>query len=216
MLTHKKAIFFDFDGTLVDSLMDVYTSINHVLKAQNFTPLSLECIKTLVGPDLRGTLSNAVNQPAFNFDTFIQAYITYYKQHCTDTTRLFDGATTVLNTLVNSGKKLFILTNKPEPQTRLIATKLNIHHYIQKIIGPDTYACPKPDPIGIEKMRQEYAYTKEDCVMIGDTSTDCQTAKNADITSISITHGYASIQSLKEANTDKMIHHLNELIGESK
>ncbi len=212
ILRDKKHIFFDFDGTLVDSLNDVSTSINNSLIELGFEELSPTVIQSLVGPDLRDTLTTAVNHRSFDFDTFIPVYVEDYYHNCVKTTVLYDDVINILQVLKERKKTLYILTNKPVKQTTQIARSLKIVDYFEEIIGPDTYDKAKPDPIGIISTQKKCGLHAKDMVMIGDTEIDILTAKNANIDSVAVSYGYREKEVLNEYSPTFMINKLKELI----
>ena len=80
ILTDKKCIIFDLDGTLIDSVQDVYESINYALRKIGYDELSKEKVLELIGPDLQSSLNSMYKDNGFNFNTFINT--TFYNQCC--------------------------------------------------------------------------------------------------------------------------------------
>ena len=122
-------------------------AINKALIALNFEPLKTIAVKALIGPDLRESLSQLINDSSFSYDKFEPIFATYYAQNNTQKRgciHMLSG----IKQLVQHNKNLFILTNKPSYQAIQICKRLSISQYMLEIIGPDTYE-PKPSPKAI-------------------------------------------------------------------
>ncbi len=213
MLFHKNIFIFDLDGTLINSIQDVRDSINLALKRYGFKPLSWTAIKSLVGPDLKGTITQHVNDKRFEFELFEKEFVKIYKQKKCETTELYPGVLDTLKYLYEKNKIIYVLTNKPENQSTDIINLLGISKYIKKIIGPDTYKSPKPNPIGVYKIKESQNCNDEDMILIGDTEVDIETAKNANITSIAVTYGYRSKTELSQMQPDYFIENIKEIVS---
>ena len=178
----------------------------------NFDPLETIKIKTLIGPDLKASLTNLIDNPAFKFSHFEPLFQHNYTNANLNKTALYPTVMETLTTLSKQNKNIFVLTNKPEAQAIKICTQLNISQFMLEIIGPDTYE-PKPSPKAIYNIITHYNLDKEKMVMIGDTEIDIQTSKAANIASISVTYGYRNKEELSPLNPTYIIDSLIEIFN---
>lgn len=196
-----KLIIFDLDGTLVDSIHDIYAALQACCNHFNISNIPKTSIRQFVGPGAEELIKATIKGTSISLNSFYDKFREIYRHDFISQTQLFPGLKNLLNTL-KTHYKLAILTNKPEDASRFLLQNLKIDHLFEKIIGPDTYNSAKPDPGGLLKLLETIPCKKESCLFIGDTSVDIYTAKNAKVPSMAITHGYGSTESLKEAKPD--------------
>lgn len=212
ILTDKKCIIFDLDGTLIDSVQDVYESINYALRKIGYDELSKEKVLELIGPDLQSSLNSMYKDNGFNFNTFINYYRESYETSSTKSTKLFSNCKELLKKCEEFNITLAILTNKPEKQAVDILKELNIYHYFKMVVGPDTYNIAKPQPEGLLNTLKLLNIKKEDAIMIGDTEIDILTCQNASLESIGILHGYRTRKELEKYQPTHIVKDFEELL----
>jgi phosphoglycolate phosphatase len=211
MLSTKRAVIFDCDGTLIHSLEDVYFCINQALARINCAPLPKETIRKLVGPDLVKTIGYEVAESHFNFDEFIKHYVEIYKSKAVLNTTVFPGVEETLMRLKNDNFVLSVYSNKPASQSTPILQNLQIAHYFDDIIGPDTFGVAKPDPEGILYVQRKYDFESKQTLFVGDTLTDIHTANNASVDCVSVSYGYQSREELSKHNDFHVINNILEI-----
>jgi len=200
MLSTKRCVIFDCDGTLIHSLEDVYTCINQALARINCAALEKETIRKLVGPDLVKTIGYEVQEAHFTFDEFIKHYVDIYNKQSVINTELFPGIKECLDKLKNDDYILAVYSNKPASQSSPILTELQVAQYFDEIIGPDTFGVAKPDPEGILFTQRKYDIDTAQTLFVGDTLTDIHTANNAGVDCVSVSYGYQHRDELSKHN----------------
>lgn len=203
---------FDLDGTLVDSLADLSLSVNWILAREGFPPVSDETVRRAVGNGARNLLARCFAAAASSpggagrtvpddaaMDRILGEYRAQYDAHCADHTALYPGMREWLEGLAARGRSLAVLTNKPENATRLLLRALGIERFFSVIAGPESFGALKPDPAGLEAIMQAAGAERKDTVMVGDSSVDVETARNAGIAVCAISGGLGDEAALREA-----------------
>jgi len=211
---------FDLDGTLVDSLEDLTLSINWILQKYKFSVIDRETVRLAVGNGAkklllrsfqasarlsRKNISEKVALSPEALDEALILYHEYYNAHCTQHTQLYCGIREWLENLSLRECKLSVLTNKPEIETRQMLCNLGIIDFFKVIVGPETYNVYKPDPSGIYGIQKRIGISAEQTVMIGDSSIDIQTARNAGVLACGITGGLGDVGELIASLPDILI-----------
>jgi len=203
---------FDLDGTLVDSLADLSLSVNWILAREGFSSVSDDTVRRAVGNGARNLLARCFAAAAAlpggkgravpdaqAMDRILEAYRAHYDAHCTEHTALYPGMLEWLEGLAAQGRRLAVLTNKPENATRLLLRALGIEGFFAVIAGPESFCALKPDPAGLEAIMKAVGAGRKDAVMVGDSSVDVETARNAGIAVCAITGGLGDEPALREA-----------------
>ena len=184
---------FDLDGTLLDTLGDLATSVNYALRTHGMPEHSIDDVRRFVGNGVRRLMERAVpdgpNNPLFAaaFATFRE----YYMHHSLDTTRPYEGIPETLATLRERGCRLAVVSNKMRKATE----ELCRHFFpdtIEVAIGEDeaTGIRKKPAPDTVFAALNSLHLTKESAVYVGDSDVDIETARNAGIPCISVLWGF--------------------------
>ncbi len=201
-----KLLVFDLDGTLIDSAQDLCNSVNAALREFDLGPLPDPAIAGFVGNGapmlMRRALALAANIALEQVDEalFAKAYaffLQYYREHKLDFTYAYEGVLDALKALrelhdAPGGPQriMAVLTNKPVRPARGICEGLGLADYFLHIYGGDSFSLKKPDPLGLRSLMNETGATSEETVMIGDSSVDVETARNAGAWSIGCAFGF--------------------------
>ncbi len=190
-------VFFDLDGTLIDTAADLAAAMNHALALRGFAPLDTSDVRHLVGRGARAMLARGferhgetLDAPAM--DDALAAFLEHYRAHIADCSQPFPGAVDVLHTLGAAGARLAICTNKREALARMLLDALDLSRLFDTIVGGDTAAAPKPDaaPVRLCADRLGVSPLGEKSVFIGDSATDIQACLNAGAPCLLATFGY--------------------------
>lgn len=194
-----KCVIFDLDGTLLDTLDDLTDSVNQALSAFHFPARTKEEVRNFVGNGIGKLIERAVPHET-NRETVKAVYdyfCDYYKEHCQDKTRPYDGIETMLDDLKKQGYKLAIVSNKAD----FAVKELNacfFEKWIPVAIGERQGVARKPAPDTVIEAMKELHMQKEDCIYVGDSDVDIKTAENAGLPCISVTWGFRDAAFLKE------------------
>jgi phosphoglycolate phosphatase len=214
MITYSTYIF-DLDGTLLDTLGDLASSVNYALRMHNMPEHSLEDIRRFVGNGVRKLMERAVPQGAQNpcFDEAFATFRQYYMQHSLDTTRPYTGITETLEALKARGCHLAVVSNK-----MMAATQALCSHFF-----PDTIEVAigeheaegirkKPAPDTVIAALKALGVGKEQAVYVGDSDVDIETARNSGMPCISVLWGFRDRDFLKQNGAETFISAPSELL----
>lgn len=188
-----RAVVFDLDGTLIDSLPDIATAVNHVLAIRGLAVLPPAQVEGMIGDGAKVLLTRAFavhDRVADEADMAV--FMEYYTAHGTDETRPYPGMEEALATLRAAGHKLGVCTNKPEVAAREILAQLGLDVYFKVVIGGDSTPYRKPD--GRHLAATLAALGAQEAVMVGDHHNDIAAAAGCGIPAIFAAWGYGHTQ----------------------
>ncbi len=188
-----KALIFDLDGTLLDTLKDLAVSTNHVLENNGYPPHPLEAYNYLVGQGVRHLIEFALPQEAREsrrIDRLVQEFSAYYEGHWDVHTRPYDGIREMLDRLFQTGRPIGILSNKPHNFTVLCVDKMLAGYPFTLVMGHREPFPRKPDPQSALHMARELNLAPREIMFCGDTSIDMQTATRAGMYAVGVTWGF--------------------------
>ena len=196
-----KAVIFDLDGTLLNTLEDLTDAVNHVMRQFNYPEHTIEEIRSFVGNGIKLLIERSLPYGKDNpeFDKVFSEFKSYYTSHCQIKTRPYDGIMELISSLKEQGYKLAIVSNKNQSAV----TELNniyFSDYISTAIGEKEGVRKKPAPDTVIKALSELGISSDDAVYVGDSDVDRETAKNSDMDCISVTWGFRErklLESLK-------------------
>ena len=193
-----RAIVFDLDGTLIDSVPDVRAAMNRVLTSQGHPEISLDQALTLVGEGARAMVEKAMAlggtpAPEARLDDLVADYIGYYRRYPVVHTRIYPGVIAVLDSLAQRGVRLGICTNKPLVMTELVLRTLGLDKYFGGVASGDSVPHRKPDGRHVEHTLKLMGAGKARAVMVGDSETDVAAGKDAGLPVVAVTYGYARV-----------------------
>jgi phosphoglycolate phosphatase len=191
-----KLLIFDLDGTLIDSRRDLVNSVNAALRSLGRDELPSDEIAAMVGdgaPTLvRRALGDTVDEVLLKRG--LEFFLSYYREHKLDYTRLYDGIPEALETLrgANGTRRVMsVLTNKPVNPSRAIVQALGIAEKFASIYGGNSFETKKPDPLGINTILAETGVRADEAVMIGDSAVDILTGRAAGTWTCGVSYGFA-------------------------
>lgn len=194
-----KAVIFDMDGTLLDTLEDLADSLNHTLALHGFPERTLDEVRSFVGNGAQTLVRRALPEASSEetVQMVLNDYRAYYNDHADIKTGPYDGILQVLEELGKRGIAVAIVSNKPDASVK----KLNKTYFGDRIpvaIGESSAVEKKPAPDTVIKAANELGVELRDCIYVGDSDVDIQTAKNCKIPCISVTWGFRGREFLKK------------------
>jgi phosphoglycolate phosphatase len=174
---------FDLDGTLIDSRRDLADSANEMLAGYGAPPLDDDRIAGMVGcgaPTLvkRVMMAAGVDAPV---EDALERFLAAYDARLTHHTRPYDGIPRLLDELQSRSVAMALLTNKPLEQSVRILEAFGLSKYFQWVVGGDGPWPRKPEPDGIRFLMRQAAAAPSETVLVGDSTIDLQTSRNAGV-----------------------------------
>jgi len=206
-----KLILFDLDGTLVDSLSDIASSVNELLEAMGTAALPRAQIQSYVGDGVRKLLERSLSGGSdAELDRAQAAYLAIYRRRLLETTRPYPGVVATLEALYRA-LPLAVLTNKPVMESIRILDGLDLRRYFRAVYGGDSFARKKPDPMGVRFLEEELSAEPRRTLLVGDSTIDYRTARNAGILSCLVRYGLGPWNEAEE-RPDFVVDDLRELV----
>lgn len=207
-----KAVLFDMDGTLLDTLEDLRDSTNHVLRQMGYPERSLEEMRRFVGNGAEMQIRRAVPEGTSEEKIMevLTAYRAYYQDHCQIKTRVYDGLLDMLSELKAKGIKLAVVSNKPDSAVQ----KLSREYFGDRMdfaVGPSDGVRCKPYPDMVEAALRALDAEKKDAVFVGDSEVDVQTGLNAGLPVIAVSWGFRPREVVIAAGAEKIADNASEL-----
>ena len=201
-----KAIIFDLDGTLLDTLADLAEGTNYALRVNGFPERTIDEIRRFVGNGARKLIERAVpdGQIEAALEKVRQDFDIYYKVHCKDHTGPYPGIMEMLQELVQQGYALGVVSNKPD-----FAVQELIPEYFPDIFasvsGERQGVAKKPAPDLIREAMKNLQADSSNAVYVGDSEVDLEAAVNAGIPCISVAWGFKGRRFLEEQHAGMII-----------
>ncbi|HEX7775587.1 MAG TPA: HAD family hydrolase [Parvibaculum sp.] len=210
----RPTLLFDLDGTLADTAGDLCETMNVVLSRHGRARVPDARVRHLVGGGARLLMERGFAEtgaPASDalLDQTFEEFIAYYSDHIADHTELWPGVKAVLDRLHAADVALAVCTNKVERLSRQLLERLGIDGYFPVVIGGDTLSVKKPDPMHLFEAVRLLGGDRRTTIMVGDSETDIDAAKNAKMPSICVSFGYTR-QPVTELGADIIIDHFDE------
>lgn len=209
-----ETIIFDLDGTLLYTLEDLTLSVNHALAGFTDVRRSLEEVRTFVGNGVRKLMIRSLPGGEENpcFEEAFAEFCRHYTEHCRDHTRPYSGIPELVQELARYGKKLGIVSNKPDREVK----EMNEAYFggiFGAALGEREGVRRKPAPDSLNEAMKELDSDPAHTLYVGDSEVDILTAANAGVDCLSVTWGFRTQEHLREAGATRFIHEPGELLG---
>ena len=208
-------IIFDLDGTLLNTLEDLCDSTNFALQKFGYPKRTIEEVRNFVGNGVRLLIERAIPEGTTNpnFEDCLNTFKEHYRCNMYNKTKPYDGITEILKDLRLKGIQTAVVSNKFDTAVKELCKKY-FGDLIQVAIGENEEEGirKKPAPDSIFKAISELKIRIKNVIYIGDSETDIQTARNAEIDCIGCCWGFRDMTVLKKEGADYIIHHPKEII----
>ena len=209
-----KAIIFDLDGTLLDTLDDLTASMNYALRTLSMPERTKDEVRGFVGNGLAKLVERALPQgcSAEQCSKALSLLKEHYEVHCMDKTGMYDGVREMLVKLRDMGYKLAIVSNKVDTAVQ----ELKVHFFdglIGTAVGEREGISGKPAPDMVYAAVKELGAELSDCVYVGDSDVDIKTAENSGLPCISVSWGFKGRKFLEEYGAETIIDRPDELFS---
>ncbi len=213
MFTLIKAVIFDLDGTIANTLLDLTDAVNAMAVKFGFAARTVEEVRAFVGNGIRNLLERATDG-VLDDDTFerlLSDYRAYYDVHFCDKTVAYDGVCDLVAELKERGYKTAVVTNKDQGVSRVIVNRL-CGNVFDIICGKLDGIPAKPDPTSTKMVMKELGVAPEECVFLGDSDVDILTGIRSGANAVGETWGFRDRQVLKNVGAKHIIDHPMQLL----
>jgi phosphoglycolate phosphatase len=206
-------VIFDLDGTLIDSAKDLAISMNATRERFGLLAIDPFLIYSYVGSGAAVLVQRAMggNVPEERLADAVKFFLHYYRAHALEHTQLYPGVRELVVALSEAGHRLAILTNKPVRISFDIVAALGLADYFMRIYGGDSFPAKKPDPAGVRALMDEAGVSSAATLLVGDSSVDIRTARNAGVRSCGVAWGFQP-EGFESDPPDLLIRHPAELL----
>lgn len=206
-------LIFDLDGTLIDSRLDLAEAVNATRRHMGKDPLSNERVYSYVGNGAPVLIRRAMGEGATEAELqeALEFFMEYYGAHDLDYTTLYPGVKASLERLNAAGKRMAVLTNKPVRMSRHIVQGLGVGEHFFQVYGGNSFDFKKPNPVGVEALIKEAGANRSSTLMVGDSSVDVQTARNAQIQCCGVTYGFQP-ETLADPKPELVVDRMEDMV----
>ena len=212
----KKAVIFDLDGTLTDTLKSLWKSTNMALATAGLPPHEIDSYKYFAGNGAKELIRKSLiadgDTELVHFDSVMEAYNRIFEEYCMYEVKPYDGIPELLKALKEKGLHLAVNSNKPQPRTVDVVEEIFGKDMFDLLVGQCEERRRKPAPDGVNYILEQLHLNKEDVLYIGDTCTDMQTGKSAGVFTVGVLWGFRDRQELVENHADAIIEKPLELL----
>ena len=206
-----KNIFFDLDGTVINSMEGIFNSIKYVIKSYNLKEPDEKTLRTFIGPPLHPSFADTFLVDLKTADMYVSKYREYYSKTGIFEFSLYDGMKEMLKAL-SEKYDLYITTSKPTNYAKMILEKEDILKYFKFVSGSE---ADKPDNTKSQVVNyviDKFQLNKSDCVLIGDTKFDGEGAKEVGINFFGVSFGFGTLSELLKYNPVKIFDSTNDIL----
>lgn len=201
-----KAIIFDLDGTLLNTLDDLASSVNFALEKCGYPKRSTEEVRRFIGNGVIKLMTRAVPYRVTEeeFEKCFEAFRSHYLRHMTDSTRPYDGIPELLEKLKEEGIKTAVVSNKLHSAVVGLCDDF-FGGKITIAFGVENESERKPSPANVFKALRELGVTKDEAIYVGDSEVDVQTAINSGLPCIGVTWGFRDADELSKSGAKYIV-----------
>ena len=205
-----KAVVFDLDGTLLDTIRDIAAAANQALRQYGLPEHPIERYRAYVGHGIRGLFQQALPEGSEAAEQVLASYLAYYPEHCTDLTVFFPGIPEMLQAL-QGRYALGVLSNKTERTAKRIMAHYFPPDMFRLVWGNDGQRPLKPDPAAAPLLCEALGVGPEEILFFGDGDTDMEFATRAGFLPVACSWGYRSREELERAGARYIVDRAEQL-----
>ncbi len=202
-----KAVLFDLDGTLTNTLDDLADATNYALRAFGFPEHEVDAYRYFVGNGIPKLIERALPEEHRDDKTEAEIkakFFEYYNVHSMDKTRAYSGVPEMVRAVRQLGYLTAVVTNKDEPAAKKIIERLYPDCF-DRVFGASDDMPKKPDPTLAHIAMKQLGVTPEQCVFIGDSCVDIQTGKNSGAYDVGVSWGFRPRSELEQYGATEII-----------
>ena len=198
-----KAILFDLDGTLLNTLTDLTTSVNYALRKHGFAERATQEVRAFLGNGIRNLISKCVPEGTLSddFETVFQTFKTHYVEHCLDVTAPYEGILPLLDELKARGLKMGMVSNKLDPAVQDLNARF-FADYLSVALGESKTIRRKPHPDGVNEAMKRIGVLPKETLYVGDSEVDFQTARTAGMSCALVLWGFRDENDLRKLGAE--------------
>ncbi len=212
----KKAVIFDLDGTLTDSIHSIKYSGDKAMEAFGYGPFTEEQYKYFVGDGaanlVRRALAAGGDVELVHFEEAYARYREVFRENCMYRVQPYEGVRELLAFMKEQGVRIAVLSNKPHAETVNVIETLFGKGYFDVVQGQKENVAIKPSPEGVYRILEELHLEAADILYLGDTATDMKTGKNAGAFTVGALWGFRDRKELEEGGADACIEYPLDLL----
>ena len=213
----KKAVIFDLDGTLADTIASIAWCGNRALARFGLPSFTEAEYKRFVGDGaamlVRRALLAAGDGKLSRFDEVYQEYRDIFSRDCMYQVKPYEGIVPLLSELKKRGIQIAVLSNKPDADSRHVVEELFGKGYFDHVQGQAEGIPRKPDPAGVYRIMEAFGMRAEDFLYVGDSCVDMRTGKAAGLFTVGVLWGFRDRAELEENHADAVIARPEELLS---
>lgn len=213
----KKAVIFDLDGTLADTIASIAWCGNRALARFGLPSFTEAEYKRFVGDGaamlVRRALLAAGDGKLSRFDEVYQEYRDIFSRDCMYQVKPYEGIVPLLSELKKRGIRIAVLSNKPDADSRHVVEELFGKGYFDHVQGQAEGIPRKPDPAGVYRIMEAFGMRAEDFLYVGDSCVDMRTGKAAGLFTVGVLWGFRDRAELEENHADAVIARPEELLS---
>lgn len=212
VLRYKLAVF-DMDGTILNTLEDLAASVNYALDKSGYPLRSIDEVCNFVGNGIRKLIERSVpyGTDIKDIDIVHEHFTSYYKEHCADTTRPYEGIVKLMDTLRENGYKTAVVSNKADYAVQELCEEYFNGKFDMAAGEQQPRYQKKPAPDLVNLVMETLGVSNNDTVYIGDSDVDIMTAVNSNVDCISVDWGFRSREFLIENGAGTIVSSVCEL-----
>ncbi len=209
-----KSVIFDLDGTLLNTIEDLANACNYALTTLGYATNEVEKYKTFVGNGRYKLVERMLpenHRDIENIEKALKLFDDYYEKHMIDMTKPYDGIMEMLDQLINREINIAVVSNKPHEFTTEVV-KNYFGDRFKVVYGHKKNTKEKPDPWAVLEVIDEFKVNKDECLYVGDSEIDINTAKNARVKSVGVEWGFRGKGELESAGANYIVNKPEQIL----